>query len=415
MIDYEKAKSRIERQLKRDYKKFYKLTEKIGDIKCNDIDVRVGTTLGVGALIWAVGMFVLPTIINNGVMPLEVIQPLSVGLPIIGGLVAEEGMFKAFKNKERLKKASKAKNQQERIEHATKYEIARERLLSKIKVLENTYEEIKKKEKLDSELGLQTTKDKSDIRSLEELNKSIDSIDDLIYEKLADMDESAAKVVLKKKFWRERDKYQKFLDIPLASALGFVGGFIIYNIPLIAASAAGIPTDFSALQLFAPGIITGIASTGYFVKRNLDYTKAFKNVNKEVLGENAIPDTVDDSESKRKMANNKVERFDLELSGQISQAASLATLQEEEKAIKQAKYNTSDDILFEDFEPIKVTEETRRHVLEHPGLYKNCPPRIRQAMFYTDEEYEARFEEVMKKPLPGGEEKGISFVKKNKR
>ena len=211
------------------------------------------------------------------------------------------------------------------------------------------------------------------------------------------------------------DKYQKFQDIPLASALGFVGGFIIYNIPLIAASAAGIPTDFSALQLFAPGIITGIASTGYFVKRNLDYTKAFKNVNKEVLGENAIPDTVDDSESKRKMANNKVERFDLELSGQISQAASLATLQEEEKAIKQAKYNTSDDILFEDFEPIKVTEETRRHVLEHPGLYKNCPPRIRQAMFYTDEEYEARFEEVMKKPLPGSEEKGISFVKKNKR
>lgn len=415
MIDYEKAKSRIERQLRRDYKKYYKLTEKIGDIKCNDIDVRIGTTLGIGALLWAVGMIALPAILNNGIIPLEVIQPLSVGLPIIGGLVAEEGMIKAFKNKERLKKASSAKTQQERIEHATKFEIARERLHSKIKVLEKTYEEIQKKEKIDSELGLQTTKDKSDIRSLDELNKSINSIDDLIYEKLADMDETSAKAVLKKKFWRERDKYQKFFDIPLAGVLGFAAGFIIYNIPLIAAAAAGTPTDLSMLQLFAPGVITGVASTGYFVKRNLDYTRAFKNVNKEILGDNAIPETIDDSKRKRKIANNKTERFDLQLSGQISQAASLATLQEEEKAIKQAKYNTGDDILFEDFEPVKVTEATRQHVLEHPGLYKNCPPRIRQGMFYTDEEYETRFEEVMSKPLPGGEEKGISFVKKNKR
>ena len=147
MIDYERAKSRIERQLKRDYKKYYKLTKKIGDIKCNDIDVRIGTTLGIGALLWAAGMIALPAILNNGIMPLEVIQPLSVGLPILGGLVAEEGMIKAFKNKERLKKASNAKTQQERIEHATKFEIARERLQSKIKVLEKLYEEIQKKEK----------------------------------------------------------------------------------------------------------------------------------------------------------------------------------------------------------------------------------------------------------------------------
>lgn len=415
MINYEKTKSRIERQLKRDYEKYYKLVKKIGDIKCNDIDVRIGTILGIGSLIWAAGMFALPSILNNGIMPLEVIQPLSVGLPIIGGLVAEEGMIKAFKNKERLKKASNAKTQQERIEHATKYEIARDRLLCKIRILENTYEEIRKKEKIDSELGLQTTKDKMDIRSLEELNRSINSIDDLIYEKLANIDQSSAKVTLKKKFWRERDKYQKFFDIPLAGLLGFVGGFIVYNIPMIAAAAAGIPTDASTLQLFIPGIITGAASTVYFVKRNLDYTRAFKKVNREVLGDNAIPETVDDSKRKRKIANNKTERFDLELSGQMSQATSLATLQEEEKAIKQAKYNTGDEILFEDFGPVKVTEATRQHVLENPGLYKNCPPRIRQGMFYTDEEYEARFEEVMNKPLPGGEEKGISFIKKNKR
>ena len=46
----------------------------------------------------------------------------------------------------------------------------------------------------------------------------------------------------------------------------------------------------------------------------MDYTKAFKNVNKEVLGDNSLPETIDDSERKRKMVNNKVERFDLQLS-----------------------------------------------------------------------------------------------------
>lgn len=415
MINYEKAKSRIERQLKRDWEKYYKLTEKIGDIKCNDIDVRVGTTLGVGALIWAAGMIALPAIMNNGIIPFEILQPLCVALPLVGGYAAEEGMFKGFKNKERLKKASSAKTQQERIEHATKFEIARERLLCKIRILESTLKEIEKKETINEDLGLQTTKDKTDIRSLEELNTSINSIDDLIYEKMGNIDQLATKKVLKKKFWRERDKYQKYFDIPLAGALGFVAGFLVYNIPLIAANAAGIPVDIPMLQLFAPGIITGVASTGFFVKRNLDYTRAFKNVNKELLGENALPETIDDSEKKRKMANNKVERFDVELSAELSQTSSLATLQEEERAIKQAKYNTGDDILFEDFTPIKVTEATRQHVLENPGLYKNCPPRIQKGMFYTDEEYEKRVEEILSKPLPGGEEKGISFVKKNKR
>ena len=415
MIDYKKAKSRIERQLKRDYDKYFKLVEKIGDIKCNDIDVRIGTTLGIGSLIWVAGMIALPSIMSKGIIPLELIQPLYLGLPILGGLVAEEGLFKSFKNKERLKKASKAKNQQERIEHATKYEIAKQRLSSKISILEKTLEEIRKKEKIDADLGLQTTKDKTDIRSLEELNKSINGLDNLIYEKLADMDETAAKVVLKKKFWRERDKYQKYFDITLAGVLGFAVGFVIYNLPLMASSMVGTPVDLSMLQLIAPGIVSGLATTGYFVKRNQDYTKAFKNVNKEILGDNSLPETIDDSERKRKMVNNKVERFDLQLSGHISEISSYATLQEEEKAIKQAKYNTGDDILFEDFEPVKVTEATRQHVLEHPELYKNCPARVREGMFYTDDEYEARFEKVMNTPLPGGEEKGISFVKKNKR
>ena len=415
MIDYGKAKSRIERQLKRDWKKYYDLTEKIGDIKCNDTDVRVGTTLGFGTILWIAATIALPTVVSSGVMPIELIQALYVGVPLVGGYITEEIMIKALKNKERLKKVSKAKNQQERVEHATKYEIARERLLSKLLILEKTYEEIKKKEQINDDIGSQLVKDKTDIRNLEELNRSIHGLDNLIYEKMSDVDETAAKVTLKKKFWRERDKYQKLFDIPLFGALGFVGGMVLYNLPILIAGISGTSISTSALQLLLPGIVTGVATTGYFIKRNVDYTNAFKNVNKEILGDNALPEIINDSEKNRKMENNKVERFDKVLAGQISHVTTLAVLQEEEKAIKEAKFNTGDDILFEDFEPVKITEATRQHVKEHPGLYKNCPPRVREGMFYTDEEYEARFEEMLNTPLPGAEEKGISFVKKNKR
>ena len=121
-MDYSKSKERIKRQLERDWNKLYKLSAKIGDIKCNDLDVRFGTALGLGALVWVGCMFLQPTLLNAG-MPLELLQPLSVAVPLAAGVAAEEGMIKAFKNKQRLKKISKAKTQQERIEDATRLEI----------------------------------------------------------------------------------------------------------------------------------------------------------------------------------------------------------------------------------------------------------------------------------------------------
>lgn len=59
------------------------------------------------------------------------------------------------------------------------------------------------------------------------------------------------------------------------------------------------------------------------------------------------------------------------------------------------------DILFEDFEPMHITEEMRMYVLEHPEKYANCPPRIRMGNFYSDEEWERYVEESLNKPLPG--------------
>lgn len=75
----------------------------------------------------------------------------------------------------------------------------------------------------------------------------------------------------------------------------------------------------------------------------------------------------------------------------------------------------NEEILFADFKPIKITEEMRKDVLEHPEKYINCPPRIRMGKFYTDEEYERYIEESLNRPLPGYEKKGKKLVFKRKK
>ena len=44
----------------------------------------------------------------------------------------------------------------------------------------------------------------------------------------------------------------------------------------------------------------------------------------------------------------------------------------------------------------------------------SCDVRTRMGKFYTDEEYEQRREEVLNRPLPGGEEKGPVLKKTRK-
>ena len=65
----------------------------------------------------------------------------------------------------------------------------------------------------------------------------------------------------------------------------------------------------------------------------------------------------------------------------------------------------NEEILFADFKPMKITEETRNDVLEHPERCINCSPRIRMGKFYTDEEYERYKEKTLNRPLPGDKKK----------
>ena len=62
--------------------------------------------------------------------------------------------------------------------------------------------------------------------------------------------------------------------------------------------------------------------------------------------------------------------------------------------------NDKQDYLFADFPEFKVTEETRKDVIENPQKYSGCDIRIRMGKFYTDEEWDKRSKEMSLVKLP---------------
>lgn len=60
------------------------------------------------------------------------------------------------------------------------------------------------------------------------------------------------------------------------------------------------------------------------------------------------------------------------------------------------------NLLIKDFKDLKITEDTRKYVLEHPSQFSSCDARIRMGKFYTDKQLEERREKSLNTPLPGG-------------
>lgn len=406
MESKQKIIENLEKQANKEYKKVLEYAEKVGDIRCNDNDIKLFGAVGFGALAWAISMIAMPFIVGTGALPAAIIQPLFVTVPALAGIGVSMALQKGFKNKERLRKRTSAKKQEDRTVASTKLLVEKEKHVTRMDVLADVAKKLRG----------QNTETPTDDRTQQEMEASIRGIEVTIEEKLKELDLTITKQTLKERFWRVRDKNQMLKDTVLIGLLSALAGFLIYNIPLFAMHGINSVYNFSvtALQLLAPGIITGVAATGFAIKHKNDELKAFRRVNKELLGDEALPESIDDSAKKRKTKGHKVERFDLQKRGQFNELVELNTFLACEKEARDTKYG-EESILFQDFEPVKVTEATRQHVLDHPEMYQNCPPRIREGKFYTDDEYEKRAEEVLSTPIPGGDDKGIAFTKKDKR
>lgn len=81
-----------------------------------------------------------------------------------------------------------------------------------------------------------------------------------------------------------------------------------------------------------------------------------------------------------------------------------------EEAIKELQLKRRRAILEAEYPRVRITEETRQYIIDHPEKFINCDVRIRAGKIYTDEEFDKMVTESLNRPLPG--EEGPSLRRK---
>ena len=329
MSNIEKMKEILKKEYNENCTKISELSEKIRIIEKNDFETKSTIALLFSMLSWLAITFLLPTIIKTGIIPINLISPLSVVVPAFIGITGETLLTKKSNAKKEIKALSKSKSQKEIIAELTRYEIEREKLTSSNKVLEKAYDNLESKQNsfdlLSNEYNI--VEKESDSKSVEELNLNIEKITEILDQKKRKIDIITTKSVLQEKFWRIRDRVQKVIDIITIFMLGGSGFMMVYDMPIIAINNLGnnIQLQTSILGILAPFGIGGLVCGGYSLKRIKNRIYAFRNVNKE-LGQEALSEEI-----KRKTYNNDIERFDIELENLINDACMIKLQLESER------------------------------------------------------------------------------------
>ena len=214
MTNYEKTIKKLERETRKEYKKVLDFAEKEGDIRCNDNDNKLFGAVGFGALAWAISMIAMPFIVGTGALPAEIIQPLFVTVPALAGIGGSMALQKGLKNKERLRKRTSAKKQEDRTVASTKLLVEKEKHVTRMYVLADAAKKLRG----------QNTEAPTDDRTQQEMEASIRGIEATIEEKLKELDLTTTKQTLKERFWRVRDKNQMLKDTVLIGLLSALAG-----------------------------------------------------------------------------------------------------------------------------------------------------------------------------------------------
>ena len=307
--DLKQIRKKLEKEYNENCTKIGELSKKIKIIELNDFEIKAIYIMTFSMLAWIATTFLGSKIVNFSITPLNLVQPLFLGIPVLIGITGEKLFLRKLKSYEKLRKFSKAKTQKEKIEESTRYEIKREKLRNWNKILKQNYDDLSANENLLSSLSrdYNITEKNIDKRTKDEIETNIANISELLQKKQQDIDITTTKCVLINKFFKVRDKWSKIIDVSTIGMLGACFCMIFYNIPIITINEVqNIHIQASFLSILAPAIVVGIACSGYCIKRNKDYTTVFHNINKE-LGNNAISEIIDYEEDEQ--INNDLENI----------------------------------------------------------------------------------------------------------
>lgn len=418
--EFEKSKKELLKAKEQNNKQISISDERTRMSKVNSFENKAITTFGLSMFGYLPIFLASSALIKNiGVTAFtNVIPALSYPAIVIGssfcvGTLINSLINKKFKTKERYKSFSTAKTKAEKLEEEIHYQIELEKANNRNKAINETLKVMKSNQAMLNRMSSRyDLNDKTAPQTKEEAKTKVTELSNIIKEQYDKLDILTTQKVLHDNFWRIRSKFQKGTDIMVATMITGMFAMFFTGFPLMMVrDAITYSSSFASLtSIFAPFVAGMVGAGGYMIKRNKDHKKVFNNLNSQ-LGENALEEVYEKFEG----AYEEQQELTRLIETQIRDI-SLAEVQLQENKRCLDTFMTEEDkkkeILFKDYPPLHITEETRQAVLDHPELHSGLSVRARMGKFYTDEEYEQRREEVLNTPLPGGEEKGPKLVKR---
>lgn len=278
----------------------------------NQFEYKVVETLGFSLLPY-LGLLILSGILTkNGIMaslieivPAESFPFILVGSSLCVGTIGRKILEWKFKTKERLKAFTTAKTQTEKLEEEVKYTIELEKSKNRNKAIQQTMDSLSSNQSILNSLSSRYDINDRDLpQTDEDAKQRFENLSTLLKDKYTKLDVLTTQKILHEKFWRVRTKGQKAMDIIMS---GIMGGFftMMYGeMPILI--VRDYISSLSLMSLFTP-LIVGIAGvSGYMIKRNKDYMKAFNNLNNE-LGEDSLQDKINEAYEEQQDIDSKIE------------------------------------------------------------------------------------------------------------
>ena len=351
---------------------------KISDVRkkisyVNQLEYKVIETIAFSLVSYICLLILFVILTKNGIIssliktiPAKSFLFILAGSSLCVGTIGRKILEWKYKTKERLKAFTTADTQMEKIQEEMKHTIELEKAKNRNKTIQQTMNLLSSNQ---SVLKSLSSNDKEIAQTKDDVKKRIEDLSTLLKNKYAELDVLTTQKVLHEKFWRVRTKSQKVMDIIMSGMMGAILTTALVEIPII------IVRDYIAslgwMSLFTPLIIGTMGASGYMIKRNKNYMKAFNNLNNE-LGENSLPNKINE-------AYEEQQYIDFQIENKIREISIVESHLQEHKRIIESFPNDS-------VEKKQTIDSTisKDHKIEEPKKDTN---QERIMPFINDEEY----------------------------
>ena len=286
--NYQKTKEELEKEIKNNQEKMNEYDEKSRMAQVNKFEYKIGLILGISALSYFF-LFILPTLLTSNslisslvlILPGEGVSGIIIGASLIVGTMGLKVIQKINKLKKRFTSFSNARTETEKLEEQVTYSIELEKVYNKKCAIKETIDSLM----INQMISLSTKNEKKISQPHKETKNTVLALSKLLREKQEELDVLVTKQTLHEMFWKiNRSKADKFFDILASAGIASLLSIFIFMAPMI----SELVTYQSVLtSVLAPFIVSAVITSGYMIKRNRNYTKAFHNLNKK-LGKNAL-------------------------------------------------------------------------------------------------------------------------------